>query len=48
MRTIDARPEPIELSNWRARCRGDVNFGYEMLPVDVREKVKESLIRATN
>ena len=31
MRWIQKSPEPLALTEWRARYSGDINFGYDLL-----------------
>lgn len=44
MRRIRKTPEPRTLGEWRARSQSDLNFGYSLLPAEVRDVVVESLV----
>ena len=44
MREIRSQPEPAALTQWRARVQDDVNFGYKLLPAEVRQVVKDALV----
>jgi uncharacterized protein (TIGR02646 family) len=44
MRTIEPRPEPASYAEWRAASQGDINYGYNLIPADVRAVVKAALI----
>ncbi|HEX4131987.1 MAG TPA: retron system putative HNH endonuclease [Pirellulales bacterium] len=46
MRQIDSMPEPAALTKWKARARNDVNFGYALMPNDVRNVVRQTLLAA--
>ena len=45
MRTIDKRAEPNKHTQWRAANQGDVNYGYGLMDADLRETMKESLLK---
>lgn len=44
MRQIRKNPEPTVLAEWRARYQSDINFGYGLLPDEVRKAVIDSLL----
>ncbi len=44
MRQILKTVEPAVLAEWRARFQSDINFGYDLIPSDVRSAVLESLL----
>ena len=47
MRWIQKLPEPHALTQWRARCSDDINFGYDLLrsSQDVVRTVTDALLR---
>jgi uncharacterized protein (TIGR02646 family) len=44
MRTIDAQPEPVAYTEWRAASRADINYGYDLIPGELRGQLKAVLI----
>ena len=44
MRTIEARPEPLAYAQWRAASQGDINYGYDLIPAELRVQLKAALI----
>jgi uncharacterized protein (TIGR02646 family) len=44
MREIEGRPEPAALSAWRAAAQNDINFGYNLMPGELRAAVKAALV----
>ncbi|HEX7379674.1 MAG TPA: hypothetical protein VF278_21300 [Pirellulales bacterium] len=44
MRTIEPRTEPADYAQWRAASRGDINYGYDLIPTDLRLRLKAALI----
>lgn len=44
MRAISPRPEPVSFTNWRAASQNDINYGYDLIPGDLRAEIKDALI----
>jgi uncharacterized protein (TIGR02646 family) len=44
MRTIDAQPEPVAYTEWRAASQADINYGYDLIPAELRGQLKAALI----
>jgi uncharacterized protein (TIGR02646 family) len=44
MRTINPLPEPVTYVQWRAASQADVNYGYDLIPGDLRSEVKAALV----
>jgi uncharacterized protein (TIGR02646 family) len=44
MRAISSRPEPPAFTNWRAASQNDINYGYELMPGELRAAIKDALI----
>lgn len=44
MRTIDAQPEPPTYTEWRAASQADINYGYDLIPSELRGQLKAALI----
>lgn len=44
MRAISPRPEPASFTNWRAASQNDINYGYDLIPGDLRAAIKDALI----
>lgn len=44
MRTIDAQPEPVAYAEWRAASQADINYGYDLIPGELRGQLKAALI----
>src|SRR4051794_38806792 len=44
MRTIDAQPEPAAYTEWRAASQADINYGYDLIPGELRGQLKAALI----
>ena len=44
MREIRPRNEPVRFTQWRAESQKDINYGYNLMPSDLRGEIKDSLI----
>ncbi len=44
MREIRPRNEPVSFTQWRAESQKDINYGYSLMPSDLRGEIKDSLI----
>jgi uncharacterized protein (TIGR02646 family) len=44
MRQISPRPEPVAFTEWRAGAQNDINYGYQLIPGELRGIVKDALI----
>lgn len=44
MRSISPRPEPVNYTNWRAASQNDINYGYDLIPGDLKAEIKDALI----
>ncbi len=44
MRSISPRPEPVSYMYWRAASQNDINYGYDLIPGDLRAEIKDALI----
>jgi uncharacterized protein (TIGR02646 family) len=44
MRAISPRPEPPAFTNWRAASQNDINYGYDLIPGELRAEIKDALI----
>jgi uncharacterized protein (TIGR02646 family) len=44
MRTIDVRPEPAAYAEWRSASQADINFGYDLIPGELRGILKAALL----
>jgi uncharacterized protein (TIGR02646 family) len=44
MREINAQHEPAALTEWRAASQNDINFGYNLMPGELRTVVKAALV----
>ena len=40
MRTVDAQPEPVAYAEWRAASQADINYGYDLIPGELRGQLK--------
>ncbi len=44
MRQIMKRPEPRNLTHWRAANQNDLNFGYGLINADLRAEIRQALV----
>jgi uncharacterized protein (TIGR02646 family) len=44
MRQIRSRSEPVAFTEWRASSQNDINYGYDLIPSDLRSAIKDALI----
>ena len=44
MREIRPRNEPVRFTQWCAESQKDINYGYNLIPSDLRGEIKDSLI----
>jgi uncharacterized protein (TIGR02646 family) len=44
MREIDPGAEPVSFTEWRAGSQNDINYGYDLIPAELRVCIKEALI----
>jgi len=44
MRTINQQPEPAAYAEWRAASQADINYGYDLIPGELRGQVKAVLV----
>jgi uncharacterized protein (TIGR02646 family) len=44
MRSIEPQPEPTAYAEWRAASQSDINYGYDLIPADVRAAIKGALV----
>jgi uncharacterized protein (TIGR02646 family) len=44
MREISPRPEPVEFTEWRSGSQNDINYGYNLIPSELRNAIKEALV----
>lgn len=42
MREIRPRNEPVRFTQWRAESQKDINYGYNLIPSDLRGEIKDS------
>ena len=44
MREISRRDEPLSYTEWRAGAQNDINYGYDLIPGEIRKEIKGALI----
>ncbi len=44
MREISRQDEPARFMEWRAGAQNDINYGYRLIPSDIRTEIKDALI----
>jgi len=44
MREISPQPEPMAFTQWRAGSQNDINYGYDLIPGELKGQIKEALI----
>ena len=44
MREISPRAEPVAFTEWRAGSQNDINYGYDLIPGELRGDIKDALI----
>jgi uncharacterized protein (TIGR02646 family) len=44
MRGISRRAEPVSFTEWRAGAQNDINYGYDLIPGEIRMEIKNALI----
>jgi uncharacterized protein (TIGR02646 family) len=44
MREISRQDEPARFTEWRAGAQNDINYGYRLIPSDIRNEIKDALI----
>ncbi len=44
MREISLQDEPVGFTQWRAGAQNDINYGYDLIPTEMRREIKDALI----
>ncbi len=44
MREISPRAEPVAFAQWRAGSQNDINYGYDLIPGELKAEIKEALV----
>jgi uncharacterized protein (TIGR02646 family) len=44
MREISSQVEPVKFTQWRSGSRDDINYGYNLMPTELRAELKDALI----